>query len=278
LSTLDLLLTPTLEKLKGLYGTSSSDNLLKVVLKPEYDYFYNVVIGDHDQAGRAMDYKEYGLGYSELDKVEVRKLIGKPLLEVAEVCLHSPSHRERSIGIAALAAASKPFMTQEVLALRGISLVAPYMSQLNKEDKIVIVGFGFCGADELRRFPNLHITDLRKTENLIPFSIDNISTGYDQLDYRLHGPKDNKILLENADIVSITGSSMTNGSFWDLFEYAKNAKEKIVYGESIFIPDILLDLGITSVESVEYSYDYLIGEYDRTKIPFQRKTMRRING
>ena len=69
----------------------------------------------------------------------------------------------------------------------------------------------------------------------------------------------NREVLREADIVYITGETMVNNTIYELLEYSKNAKKRIIYGPtSSFYPEVLFKKGIDSLLAFVYpnSWDF----------------------
>ncbi len=59
-------------------------------------------------------------------------------------------------------------------------------------------------------------------------------------------------LLQNADVVLITGATLSNGTFEEIVEYAKNAREVAVVGPTAqTLPEIFARYGVTAIASLK---------------------------
>jgi uncharacterized protein (DUF4213/DUF364 family) len=195
------------------------------------------------------------------DPVKIQSLIGAPLIEVAKTLLPSVNSQERAIGVAALSAASRPFTTAASLRKRGITEGISYRKLLRPTDIVTIVGLGvdyefLAYLKSLSLISELNVTDMREKSTLLPLIIEKESNYYYSLG-NLYPAEDNYLCISKADVVSITASSIVNGTFSDLLSYAKVAREIAVYGSTgDFIPDVLFSSGVTSVEPLLLSSDH----------------------
>jgi len=251
-------LLPSLNLLRDLYRETNTpqDTLSRVIVMPTADYIYNVVLGKKYGA------KSMEIGFGSADYDFVKTLMNAPLLEVASALLPSGNFQERSMGIAALSAASKPFTTSEALGHRGIVEGLSYRKLIKREDIVTVVGLGIdyeylSFLESLSLLKKLYVTDMRGKKSLLPFVIQD-----DSMFFYAHGElrpsSDNEFCIGQSNVVAITASSLVNDTFMDLLSYVKNAREIALYGfTGDFIPDILFSMGITSVEPIDISYDCL---------------------
>lgn len=254
-----MILHKTLERLRQLYEANpliQCDRLAKIIYRTHISgWAFCYMVGAEYQASRALDFK-----ISKPDINSEQSLIGLTFLEVAERTIDT----NRMLAVAALGAASTPFVTPEELEKRGIVSTfdfessTSYRHQVKPEDQICIVGYGVECDYWMGKKQNLHIMDLRPVEEMIPLEISAEHTGLNYQEATFHGPENNEKILGSSDMVAITASSLVNGTFDDLLGYAKNAREICIYGDSVdMIPDCFLEAGVTSVEPApQYTFWY----------------------
>jgi uncharacterized protein (DUF4213/DUF364 family) len=249
-ATLETVLLPTLGRLRSLYASQPGGrqgHLRMVVVKPGW----HVVIATDGQCGAAMSFAGFEqVPGAPLDPGRVRRWVGTPLLDLAEHTLRSESAPERAVGVAALSAASQPFLAPAALAARGIEEAdADFAQSLRPDDCAVLVGFGGMVSRLRGRCRELHVTDMRPRQEFQAVVMAE-SVGYGPAWPHLHRPEENPDILGRADAVAITGSALVNGSFAELLAWSSRARLVSVYGASAgFIPDVLFERGVHLVQS-----------------------------
>jgi uncharacterized protein (DUF4213/DUF364 family) len=215
---------------------------------------WNAVIGARGQCGMAFNFSgdELAFGRPVLDTAKIQSCIGQSLFNLAFVCIASPSWQERAIGIAALSALSQPLLTPQ--SLRGRDFIIEdgskdFASLLQPDDIAAVVGYGGGVSRLLGKCREIHVTDMRSRESFQTLLIDReIKWCPDNV--FIHSEKENQKVLSKATIVSITGSSLVNGTFEELLGYSRNARLIVMYGASVgFIPDILFERGVDFIHS-----------------------------
>jgi uncharacterized protein (DUF4213/DUF364 family) len=112
-----------------------------------------------------------------------------------------------------------------------------------------VVGYGGGVARLIGRCRELHVTDMRSRDSFQTVVIDE-DIGYFPTEVFVHFESENEKVLGSADAVSITGSSLVNGTFDELAGYARNARLVSVYGaSSSLVPDVLFGRGVHAVQS-----------------------------
>jgi uncharacterized protein (DUF4213/DUF364 family) len=245
-------LNDTLARLRKLYRLS---NLVPgQLLRAGINGGWNAVIGTQSQCGMAFNFSgnESAFGRPNLDIEKIQSFIGRSLFDLAVTCIDSPSWQERAIGIAAMSALSQPLLTPESLTARGFITEDgsnDFASLLRPDDIAAVVGYGGGISRLLGKCRELHVTDMRPRESFQTMLIDrHVSWCPEKV--IIHSEKENKEVLSKATIVSITGSSLVNGTFEELLGYAQNARLVVMYGASAgFIPDVLFEHGIDYIHS-----------------------------
>jgi uncharacterized protein (DUF4213/DUF364 family) len=250
-------LNKTLERLRILYDRYALEP--GIFVKAGLKQGWNVVIGTHGQCGMAMSFagRDDIFGHQQLDIFRLQTFIGKDFFSVAAKYLQSRSWHERAIGVAAMVALSQPLIVPQRLLERGYEIAAEgtdFASCLNPDDIVAVVGYGGGIKRLIGKSRELHVTDLRPSEHFQTMLVTGNKIGLVPEETAIHLGKDNKEVLGRATAVSITGSSLVNGTFDELLSYARNARLVTVYGGSAgMIPDVLLESGIHMVYSSRIS-------------------------
>jgi uncharacterized protein (DUF4213/DUF364 family) len=245
------ILSATLMRLQELYEQKklTAGKFLRVGVKGGW----NVVIGTDGQCGMAMNFTndEPAFGTPKLDVPKIQSFIGKSLFGVAAM-IASSSWQERSIGIAAMSALSQPLLTPESLTERGFIVEdggKDFASLLQPDDIAAVVGYGGGVSRLLGKCRELHVTDMRSRDAFQTMLIDR-EVKWCPEEVFIHSEKENKDVLSKATIVSITGSSLVNGTFEELLSYTTKARLVAMYGASVgFIPDVLFERGVDCIHS-----------------------------
>jgi len=250
-------LNKTLQKLRILYETNSLEP--GVFVKAGLKQGWNVVIGTQGQCGMAMSFagSDAIFGPQHLDLYRLQTFIGRDFFSLAAAYLVSDSWHERSIGVAATTALSQPLLTPQSLLDRGFA-IAPegtdFSSCVNPDDVVAVVGYGGGIKRLIGKCRELHVTDLRPLEHFQTRLITSNEIGFVPKEAIIHPQKENEEVLGRATAVSITGSSLVNGTFDELLSYAKKARLVTVYGGSAgIIPDELFARGVHMVHSSRIS-------------------------
>ena len=247
------ILKETLERLHKLYAESDilPGTLKKVALKGGW----NVVIGTNGQCGMALSFVGWIGAFREasLDVEALKASIGKNLFNVASERLESESWQEKSICAAAMSALSQPFITPDSLEARGFEVPADnpdFASCLKPDDIAAIVGYGGGVTRSMGKCKELHVLDMRSKEDLLATLITDKGIEYAPKEVTVHPAEDNKEVMERATAVSITGSTLVNGTFDSLIDLCKKARLISIYGASAgFIPDVMFERGVHMIHS-----------------------------
>ena len=246
-------LKESLVKLKELYA--QSDTAPGILTKVALRQGWNVVIGTGGQCGMALSFTGWIGAFREaqLDMEALQASIGKNLFEVADRRVDSESWQERSICAAAMSALSQPFVTPSSLEKRGFE--APpenpdFTSRLKPDDIAVIVGYGGGVSRSMGRCRELHVLDMRSRESILATLITERGIEYAPGEVTLHPAEESESVMGRATAVSITGSTLVNGTFDSLMAQCRNARLVTVYGASAgFIPDIMMDRGVHMIHA-----------------------------
>ncbi|MBP2134023.1 uncharacterized protein (DUF4213/DUF364 family) [Methanomicrobium sp. W14] len=218
---------------------------------------WNAVIGTRKCCGVAMSFQDnnplYGNDETAQDISLLESYIGKSLFEVAEDTMKDDLLSRHSIALASLNALSQPFVTDEMLNSKGYKTGFEVKEMVKPTDNLVIVGYGGLVKSYAGRCKELHVTDQRPAETFQTTIIgDSIIKG--PLGITVHPADENREVLENADVALITGSTLVNGTFDEVFGYAKNARIRAIYGSSAqLIPDVLFENNVNIAMSVAIS-------------------------
>jgi uncharacterized protein len=251
------ILQKTLSRIRSLYQESGLE--AGVFLKAGLKQGWNVVIGTRGQCGMAMSFAGWAdvFGIQQIDLRKLQSCIGKDLFSVAEEFLESESWHERSIGVAAIVALSQPYLTPRALAARDLEIATEhndFASCLDPQDIAAVVGYGGGIKHLLGKCRELHVTDMRPRDNFQTTLVTRDVIEFAPKEVIVHPESDNKEVLGSATAVSITGSSLVNGTFDELLSYAKRARIITVYGGSAgIIPDVLFARGVHMVHSSRIS-------------------------
>jgi uncharacterized protein len=251
------ILNKTLERLKIFYEQWALEP--GIFLKAGLKQGWNVVIGTQGQCGMAMNFagRDDVFGQQQLDIQFLQTFIGKDLFSVAAAFLKSRSWHERSVGIAAMIALSQPLITPQSLQKRSFE-VAPegtdFGSCLNPDDIVGVVGYGGGIKRLIGKCRELHVTDLRPRHDFQTMLVTDKSIGFVPEETVIHPQDENEEVLRRATAISITGSTLVNGTFDELIQYTRRARLVTVYGGSAgMIPDELFASGVHMVYSSRIS-------------------------
>lgn len=244
-----------LDRLGFLYkqGNLTPGTLVRLGLKPGW----NVVVGTGGQCGMAMSFTGSieSFGKPEIDIDRLKSYIGKNLFIVARDYLRSPSWQERAIGVASLSALSQPWLEPAQLKKRGFEVerAGHFNSMVKPDDIVAVVGYGGGIAQLVGKCKELHVTDMRPRSSFQSILISD-TIEYTPREVQVHPEKENREVISRADVVFITGSSLVNGTFRELLDYASGARTVIVYGASAgLIPDVLLENRVNYLHSYRVS-------------------------
>lgn len=239
---------------------------------------WNALIGTGGCCGVAMSFQDnnplYGANETLQDAEYLKSFVGKSLFEVARTNLSDPRVSRRSIALTALNALSQPWVTDEVLQAKGYTVGLEVKDLVRSNDYMVIVGYGGIVKSYAGRCRELHVTDQRPTETFRT-TIVGEEIRYGPAGITVHPAEENKDVLREADVAIITGSTLVNGTFEEVAEYAKHARIRALYGSSAqLIPDVLFENGINVAMSVAIS-DPVRFEYDVMNAPDMETALRK---
>ncbi|MBI4854399.1 MAG: hypothetical protein HY819_21585 [Acidobacteria bacterium] len=117
--------------------------------------------------------------------------------------------------------------------------------------RAVVIGFGgyidaLAKADQIK---HLHISDLQcSTNNYMHRTIAKYQNYFPRKNFTFSDGTDIKYQVENADVVTITGSTLCNGTLEEILEYTKSRAIVVVQGQSASIyPMSLFNRGVNLV-------------------------------
>jgi uncharacterized protein (DUF4213/DUF364 family) len=220
-----------------------------------------------------------GTGRDRTENIKFLNLIGKSLFEVADQGIHSTDPQERSVGIAAINALSQQYLGSSSIRNRGFlaqcwipgdKLVQQYptISRLvTKNDTVAVIGYGNEVRSLRGRCRELHVIDIRPQETFETVIIDKTII-YGPKTVIVHTGKDNERVLNAADVVFITASTLVNSTFENLIKCTGKARLVGLYGfGGSLIPDAFFERGIDFITSfritdpVRFSDD-MINDHD----------------
>ena len=250
----------TLEQLEKLYQESliRPGRLLRLAVKPHWI----TLLGSDNECGIATNFT--GVQVSPVDRAEYIRfldLIGKPLFEIADRGIHAMDLQDRAIGIAAMCALSQPYLGSSSLRNRGFltrswvpgdKLVRQYptISRLvTKKDIVAVVGY-FNEVRNLRkRCRELHLIDIRPKETFGTVILDGGIT-FGPRDIIIHSEKEYEKVLDVADVVIISASTLVNNTFEDIMKFSQKAHLIGINGPGgSLIPDVFFERGIDFITS-----------------------------
>lgn len=199
---------------------------------------------------------------------DLKNLIDRPVDEVLEEIIDENDPEKRTIATALSNLMSKPFNTKERLADRGISrtegLKFPY-DVTGK--KVGIIGYGLYNNFFLGKCAEFHAFDFRKEKDLLSIRVGKEETVYPtNIHWHLgENALEHMDVLEDLDIVIMTGCTIVNDSYRGILNACKNAKIRGIYGPSSELdPEYLFDLGYNYIfsRSVRDKEEYLNATFD----------------
>ncbi len=257
------ILPGTLERLRILYKNKHTrpGQLVQVGIKPQW----TMITGSENECGIASNVTgiipahNTPSGSREIELV--RKMIDRPLFEVAATGINSDNLLVRSLGIAALSALSQQFLSCSLVRKRGylsecwkatdpFILQYPVLSRLiSLDDVVVIIGRGAEIRDLRGKCRELHVTDSHSPDTFSTLLIDS-SVTYGPKDLIIHKGKRDTEILRIADVILINASVLIDGTFEDMMRQTANARLVGLVGLSgSLIPDTFFDHGVDFISS-----------------------------
>ena len=198
----------------------------------------------------------------------LKELIDRPVDEALEEIIDENDPEKRTIATALSNLMSKPFNTKERLADRGISrtegLKFPY--DVTRK-KVGIIGYGLYNNFFLGKCAEFHAFDFRKEKDLLSIRVGKEETVYPtNIHWHLgENALEHIDVLEDLDIVIMTGCTIVNDSYRGILNACKNAEIRGIYGPSSELdPEYLFDLGYNYIfsGSVRDKEEYLNATFD----------------
>ncbi|MEA2051604.1 MAG: DUF364 domain-containing protein, partial [Euryarchaeota archaeon] len=108
-------------------------------------------------------------------------------------------------------------------------------------DKVVMVGFPSWAIHLYAGVKNeVHVTELMDLKLLSVIDFDD-----DDSNVKIFSADESKDVLDDADVVYITGETIVNETINEIMDFSKNARMRIIYGpSSAFYPKLLFEMGI----------------------------------
>lgn len=198
----------------------------------------------------------------------LRGLMGKP----ADVCLEELFEQNdpelRTIATVLTNLMSKPFNREDRLADRGILRSAGLHFPYDVSGKKVgIVGYGLYNNFFLGKCAEFHAFDLRPSRDILSLRIGEETRMYPEgIHWHLgQNALDFPEVLEQLDIIIMTGCTIVNGTYQNILRACKHAEIRGIYGPSAeMAPEYLFDLGYNYVfsASVRDKEVYLSATFD----------------
>ncbi|MEL7623907.1 MAG: DUF364 domain-containing protein [Clostridiales bacterium] len=193
--------------------------------------------------------------------------IGRELFALAERLLDTEEIMLRSCCQAALIALSNPLNQREALQSRNLPLAdEENYAFIRPGDKVAVVGYGRVTGPLLERQIPYDVCDLRPAASLGYWSIGERSVIRGPQGVAFHSPEEHGAVLAAADVVLITGCTMTNGTLEGLIGQTKQARVIGLFGPSAgVVPEFLLQKGVNYILSSRYAgetrlFDALLGQ------------------
>ena len=224
--------------------------LLKLGCFPKW----TVVYGENGQAGRAFHFDGEHAVYGSLNNANflltLQPFVGKSLFALVERLLSERDIQMRAVCLAALNALSQPLNQIDQLTKRGFDICdSDDLEFVKTEDLLVFVGYGALIREALQRCLTIHVSDMRPLSNLQTVSVGQ-TIEYGPPGIQFHDAAENKVLLAKADVVMMSGSTLVNGTYRDLIDYAVKARVIGMFGPSAqLVPEFLRGGGINYIST-----------------------------
>jgi hypothetical protein len=205
----------------------------------------------------------------EFEKI-LKSLIGRPSDECVYELIKQSDPELRIIAACLCNLLSKPFNSVDRLKDRGIIRTEGRIFDYDVKDKKVgIIGYGLYNEVFLGKCKEFHAFDFRDPKGILNYRIGNETKVYPENIYWHLGDNalEHKDVLENLDIVVMTGCTIVNNTYQDILKTCKNAKIRGIYGPSAELcPEYLFDLG----------YNYIFSASARDKEAFYKSNFAAI--
>lgn len=223
------------------------ETLRELALSP----MWAVAKGEGAQCGVAFrfgrDHSIYGAP-RETEEVllPLREMIGQPLDLLVKRLAGRSDIYSRAFSLAALNALSAPLNQADRLEKRGWKQLPPAaLPFLKPEDRVVCIGYGYLIDQVLAVCPQVHVSDMRPKAVLETCFLGREGTvGHGPERVIFHDASENEALLEEADIVLMTGCTLVNGTWRSLLQSSVRARVRGIFGPSAGLPpELLRDMG-----------------------------------
>ncbi len=188
----------------------------------------------------------------------IRGRIGAPLGEFVDWTLSREGvrdlggHLAGAVALAAVNAVCAPGCTREAFEARGLRVVGDCVgATVRPGDRVAVVGAGmFMRELASAGLASLDIVEMRPACDLMRAHVSAAGVETFPKGIAFRPVEDTAALFAEADALFLTGSTLVNGTFFDLMRLPRRAREVVVFGPSASMrPDALFELGATCVAS-----------------------------
>lgn len=211
-----------------------------------------------DRCGRAFAFTGAHEVYGpfDLDVLQkMRRLVGMPASE-AFVCAASEEgarlfgRMAATLQVAVINAVADAGNAPEALKARGVELLDDCVGALVRpQDRVVVVGAGMFLPELAASEARVDVVDLRPACDLMGARVS--AEGVELLPHGLAfhtGADETAGLFAEADVLLVTGSTLVNGTFFELMALPRRARDVVLFGPSASGPfEALAELGVTCV-------------------------------
>lgn len=209
--------------------------------------YFNIIQLNDDSLGTCMNYHDFksSIQFEETSNLLSRKTNSDPLL--LRYLSESDNLLKLNIKTCLVSALSRNLITGN-----SEFRISSTPDSFRDIDTAVVVGFGgllnyLVNQTEIEK---IHVTDLEY--DFQKKEIDKKLRLYKQQSpnkkITVSNGSDNKQKIQEADLVSITGSAFCNGTMEDLLDYSKNCTTTIIQGQSASIyPKYIFKKGVSSL-------------------------------
>ena len=185
----------------------------------------------------------------------IKNLLGKPLDQCISELLIMEDETVRTLLVVLSSLMSKPLNSVELLKDRGIERSEGLNFRYDVKDmKVGLIGYGVYLKFFLNKCKEFHAFDLTPEKQILSYHISKNNTEVYPKNIYFHLGNDalnHKDVLENLDIIIMTGSTLVNNSYLDILNTCKNAKINGIYGPSSELsPDYLFEAGYNYIFSM----------------------------
>jgi len=161
-----------------------------------------------------------------------------------------------SLIISITSALSSRLLKEEVLGEEGYMVKVSYVPDLSaldlrryirETDTVAMVGFHVMLTSQIANIAKkVNVTELMDLKDL-----EVTDFAPEEYNVQIFPAYKNEEVLENADVVIITGETIVNETIEDLLKFSRNARARIVYGPTCsFYPKVLFKEGVDVLSTV----------------------------